>query len=211
MVTPIVELIARVIAHSPDDRAIAHAASHAALLIEAEGVEGLMQCESDAISSLLRAQGYRRAEASGTALAAAFALARQASVDAARCRTPITTSADVAAWATPQLASLAHEELWLLALDGRSHLRSARCIARGGLHGVSTRAGDVLRAALRSDASAFVLVHNHPSGDPSPSHEDIVFTRAVGAAARVVGIAMVDHVVVAASGFAAVPFGSEGG
>lgn len=207
---PIVELIARVIAHSPDDRAIAHAASHAALLIETEGVEGLMQCEGDAISSLLRAQGFRRADASGSALAAAFALGRQALADSVRSRPPITTSADVSAWAAQHLSALPHEELWLLALDGRSHLRSARCIARGGLHGVSTRAGDVLRAALRSDASAFVLVHNHPSGDPTPSHEDIVFTRAVGAAARIVGMALVDHVVVAANGFASVPFGSDG-
>jgi DNA repair protein RadC len=113
--------------------------------------------------------------------------------------------ADVAAWAGPRIATLEHEELWMLALDGRGSLRAARCVAKGGLHGAAVRAADPLRAALRVHASAFVLVHNHPSGDPTPSKEDVHLTAQVAAAAAVVGVALLDHVVVTRDAFACVP------
>ena len=99
----------------------------------------------------------------------------------------------------------------MLAFDGRGHLRAARCIAKGGLHGASVRAADPLRAALRVDASAFVLVHNHPSGDPTPSHEDVVLTAQIARAAEIVGVALLDHVVVTRGGFACVPIGLDVG
>jgi DNA repair protein RadC len=58
-------------------------------------------------------------------------------------------------------------------------------------------ARDALRIAVREAASAFILTHNHPSGDPAPSPEDIAFTRAVERAAAVVGVPLLDHVVIA--------------
>ena len=105
--------------------------------------------------------------------------------------------AAVEEWAQPRLATLDHEELWLLAVDGQHGLRAARRVASGGLHGLHVSARDPLRIALREGASAFVLVHNHPSGDPAPSQEDIAFTRTVERAARVIGIPLLDHVVIA--------------
>jgi DNA repair protein RadC len=120
-----------------------------------------------------------------------------------------TNSADVAGWASARLSNLDHEELWLLALDGRSRLRAVRCVAKGGLHGAAVRAADPLRVALRAAAAGFVLVHNHPSGDPTPSPEDVRFTRRVASAAAVVEMPLLDHVVVARGGFASVPFAVE--
>jgi DNA repair protein RadC len=150
-----------------------------------------------------------RALRSATALAAAFELGRRA--ESARAKPPEVFSgpADIAAWAMPRLVALAHEEVWVVGVDGRGRLRGARCIARGGLNGASTRVSDPLRAALRLDASAFVLVHNHPSGDPTPSAEDLAVTQAVAAAADVIGVPLLDHVVVAAEGFACVPFAAK--
>ena len=106
----------------------------------------------------------------------------------------------VAEWARPRLASLEHEEVWLLALDGRNGLKSARRVAQGGLHGCALTARDVLRPALRDAATAIVLVHNHPSGDPAPSSEDVSMTRALAVACEVVGVPLLDHVVVARDG-----------
>jgi DNA repair protein RadC len=74
---------------------------------------------------------------------------------------------------------------------------------------MGVRAADPLRLALRAAASGFVLVHNHPSGDPTPSAEDVTFTRRVADAASVVGVPLLDHVVVAREGFASVPFAAE--
>lgn len=205
MTEGLVDLVARVIARRDDPRDVARAASFAAELLEHEGIEGLARCEPAAIEARLVARGFRGGRAAGAALAAAFELGRRVAIEAARAPPKIGSGADVATWATPRLAPLTHEELWMLALDGRSQLRAARCIAKGGLHGLGARAADPLRAALRADASAFVLVHNHPSGDSTPSREDIAFTASVAAAAEAVGVPLLDHVVVARGGFSSVP------
>jgi DNA repair protein RadC len=98
------------------------------------------------------------------------------------------------------METLDHEELWLLALDGRSGLRAARRVAQGGLSGLHVPVADPLRVALREGARAAVLVHNHPSGDAEPSEADLAFTKRVVAAAEIVGVPLVDHVIVARSG-----------
>jgi DNA repair protein RadC len=103
----------------------------------------------------------------------------------------------IVAWARPRLAVLDHEELWVLALDGRNGLRAARLVASGGLHGLHVGVRDVLRPVLRDAASVFVLVHNHPSGSPAPSDEDIAFTQKVAETSAVVGTPLVDHVIIA--------------
>jgi DNA repair protein RadC len=95
---------------------------------------------------------------------------------------------------------LPHEEIWALLLDGRNRIVAERRLGRGGVHACAISTRDVLRPIVREHASAFVLVHNHPSGDPCPSREDVLFTRAVRAAAEVVGVVCLDHVVVAREG-----------
>jgi DNA repair protein RadC len=161
--------------------------------------------DPDRVRRASRASPRRASLAKARALSAAFELGRRLEIARAGPQRRLASASEVAAWATPRLSSLTHEELWMIALDGRGHMRAARCVARGGLHGAAVRAADLLRAALRADASAFVLVHNHPSGDPTPSREDVALTTRVAAAAAVVGVVLLDHVVVARSGFACVP------
>jgi DNA repair protein RadC len=136
--------------------------------------------------------------AKGARVAAAIELGRRAAFAASQepnVRMPDRRA--VEEWARPRLATLDHEELWLLALDGHHGLRAARSVASGGIHGLHVAARDPLRIALREGASAFVLVHNHPSGDPCPSPEDVTFTRSLADAASLVGTPLLDHVVVA--------------
>jgi DNA repair protein RadC len=133
-------------------------------------------------------------------LLAAVELGLRVACELATLRAPaLPDPAAVAAWGT-RLLALDHEELWVLALDGRNGLRAARLVASGGLHGLSVALADPVRVALRAGASAFVLVHNHPSGDPTPSAEDERFTERVAEAARIVGVPLVDHVIVARGG-----------
>ncbi len=188
------------------------------LVERAGGVEALARSDPFEIAAYLEGRDLdaldraprpgrpnRTALAKARAVAAAFEIGRRMEIERARAPDKLTSAAAVAAWAAPRIAALAHEELWILALDGRGHLRAARCVARGGLHGAAIRASDPLRVALRVDASAFVLVHNHPSGDPTPSREDIALTARVATAAQLAGVVLLDHVVVARSGFACVP------
>ncbi|WP_437675736.1 JAB domain-containing protein [Sorangium sp. So ce131] len=135
-----------------------------------------------------------------TRLAAAFELGRR--LHAARTRRPkrLRRPRDVARFFHATLAPLVHEEVWLAALDARDRVRGARMVCRGGLLGGSMRPADVLRAAIELGAVAFVLAHNHPSGDPAPSDDDVVLTREVEHAAHLIGVPLQDHVIVTPSG-----------
>lgn len=188
-----VELVALVLGTGTARRAVEPFAAD--LLDLCGGLEGLART---GLCALAEYPGMGPAKA--TRIGAALELGRRALLrSVAWPRTSLASSKEVARWAMP-LAGLEHEQVWALALDGRNGLRAARRIAEGGLHGCSLTARDVLRVMVREAASAFVLVHNHPSGDPSPSAEDIELTRAVARAAEVVGVPLVDHVIVAASG-----------
>lgn len=143
------------------------------------------------------------------ALAAAFELGRRVERAPAPTHRFLDTDA-VVRWAQPRLATLRFEEVWILAVDGNMFLRAARCIARGSLHQASLRAADAVRAAIRLDASAFFLVHNHPSGDPTPSREDLIATKRVDDIAIVADIPLLDHIIIARNGFARVPINRPG-
>lgn len=107
----------------------------------------------------------------------------------------------VAEWAG-FLTGLEHEELWVAGVDAKCSMVGADRICVGGMSGVSVTPREVLRAALAiPHAAAFILVHNHPSGDPRPSAEDRLFTRNVQAAASTVGLELLDHVVVSRNGW----------
>ncbi|MGC4068082.1 MAG: JAB domain-containing protein [Polyangiaceae bacterium] len=138
---------------------------------------------------------------SAARLAAAFELGKRQyrRIDSGR---RIDSLDAVLEWATPKLVALEHEEMWLLCLDARNSLRCSRKIGQGGLHSLALTTRDILRPALREGANAILLVHNHPSGDPAPSPEDIQMTRAVLGACKVVGLPLLDHVIVGREGAA---------
>jgi DNA repair protein RadC len=162
------------------------------LLVAAGGLVGLAQLGPAALAEL---PGLGPVKA--LRLSAAAELGRRASHRRADPRRKLATSTDVADEMAPRLGGLEHEEMWVLALDGQNGLRSMRRVAQGGLHGCSVSARDILRAGLLDAASGIVLVHNHPSGDPTPSGEDLTMTRNVAEAAEVVGVPLLDHVIIA--------------
>lgn len=140
-------------------------------------------------------------------IASAVELLRRAEREEAVLPARITDTKAVFTWAKPRLLPLPHEELWMLALDGRNNVRAARRVCMGGRHGLAVSAPDVLRLALMEGAAGFVLVHNHPSGNPEPSAEDLRFTERVAQAAAAVDVPLYDHVVVATGGYERVSLG----
>jgi DNA repair protein RadC len=200
--------IAALVAVATRGRASARAPWAHALVDSFGGLAGLSRADVAEIEASLLLSRVPRAGPAAASLAAAFELGRRVARAEAPVPERLVGSADVAAWATPRLGRLVHEELWLLGLDGRSRLRAARRLAQGGLHGMGVRAPDVLRTALRVGASGFVLVHNHPSGDPTASAEDVAFTRAVAEGAAKIGLPLLDHVIVAGDVFSTVADGS---
>ncbi len=158
------------------------------------------------LSGLTRAGPALLGEVPGLGVAKALRLAacaeigRRIQLRAAEPRELFATPEAVAASFTARIGMLDHEQMWVLSVDGRNRLRGVRCVAQGGQHGLVVAAREILRAALSDAASGFVLVHNHPSGEPTPSPADVEMTRAVAAAADVVGVPLLDHVIVTASG-----------
>ena len=190
------ELTTLVLAGSDDS---GPAAAQIAHVLEASG--GLHGAARLGAAGLVSRRLLSIADASR--LAAALELGRRALLHSlSEERKVVGSFESVAAWARPRLSGLEHEEVWLLLLDGSNGLKAVSRIAQGGLHGCALTPRDVLRPALRDGASAMVLVHNHPSGDPTPSVEDVEMTRAVAIAGDVVGVPLLDHVVVARGGAA---------
>lgn len=133
-------------------------------------------------------------------LAAALELGRRALSPRIRS-TSLAKPEDVYRYARPRLAHLTFEVFHVLLLDTRHRLVADRRVATGGLASCAISPRDVFEPAIREAAPALIFVHNHPSGDPTPSRDDIELTRRLAEASRMLGLSLVDHVVVADGGF----------
>lgn len=136
-----------------------------------------------------------------TAIAAAFELGRRVASAVAEPGWQIRTPADVAERLAPAMRHLEREELRVLLLNSKNLVTGMSVVYAGNLAGSSVRVGEVYRDAVRRQAAAVVVVHNHPSGDPSPSAEDVRITAELAGAGRMLDIELLDHVVVAANGW----------
>ena len=112
----------------------------------------------------------------------------------------IHAAADLAATARALIGSSPVENLVAFMLDGQNRITSVSVLAKGGMSHMSVAPRDVLRAVLTSHAAGFVLAHNHPSGDPTPSPQDREFTRRVDEASKVVGVMLLDHITITEGG-----------
>jgi|KBSSwiStaDraftv2_1062776.scaffolds.fasta_scaffold248407_4 DNA repair protein RadC len=94
------------------------------------------------------------------------------------------------------LSGLPHEELHAVYLNTRGKVIGVSRVAQGGLSGCGVLAREALRGAILANAAAVVLGHNHPSGDPTPSPDDVEMTRHMMKAGEAVGVTVLDHLVV---------------
>ena len=94
------------------------------------------------------------------------------------------------------LGGLDHEELWVMNLDTRNRVMHLVKLYQGSVNSSQVRVAEVFRAAITDNAPAILLAHNHPSGDPSPSPDDVSVTRAILQAGKLLDIDLLDHLVV---------------
>lgn len=95
-----------------------------------------------------------------------------------------------------ELDHLDHEELWIICLDTRNRVLQKKKLYAGSVNQSQVRVAEVLRPPLDLNAPAIIIIHNHPSGDPAPSPDDIVITRAIVQAAQLMDIQVLDHLVI---------------
>lgn len=110
------------------------------------------------------------------------------------------TSADVARTYAQRLGGHVREVFLVVALNGQNELMGEVEVATGALHHVSITPAQLFRPLIRLGASACILVHNHPGGNPTPSEEDIALTRQMAEVGKHLGINVIDHVIIAARG-----------
>jgi DNA repair protein RadC len=108
----------------------------------------------------------------------------------------IRTPTDAADRLVDAMGGLDREELRVLLLDTKNIVVAERTVYQGNLAGSSVRVGEVFRDAVRSCAAAIIVAHNHPSGDPTPSGEDLRITAELAEAGRILDIELLDHVVI---------------
>ena len=150
-------------------------------------------------AELLRVPGVGTAK--GARLVAAFELAARIAAEARPARPRIGEPADVARLMAPRLRDLEVEEFRLLALDTQSRVLRDVLVTRGLLNSSLVHPREVFRPAIAEAAAGIIVVHNHPSGDPTPSAEDQAVTRQLVAAGRLLDVPVYDHVVIAGDRF----------
>ncbi|GGL36045.1 JAB domain-containing protein [Caulobacter rhizosphaerae] len=127
-------------------------------------------------------------------------LAREAAIRVAAAVLPgrclLTTSGAVQAYLRSCMAGLPREEFWVLFLDRANQLLLSERMGQGTVDHAPVYPREVLRRALEIGASAMILAHNHPSGDPSPSRPDLDMTKSIVQAAGALGISVWDHMIV---------------
>lgn len=99
----------------------------------------------------------------------------------------------------PEMSQLAQEQLRILLLDTRNNVMGQRVIYQGNVNSSVVRPAEVFRPAIIEAATSIIVSHNHPSGDPTPSGADVSITRDLVEAGELLGIAVLDHVVIAGS------------
>lgn len=132
---------------------------------------------------------------------AAFELGRLVVITSSRERTTIHHPADIAALVQYEMSVLEQEELRVLLLNTRHHVMDIVTVYKGSLNSSQVRVGEIFKEAIRRNAAGLVVIHNHPSGDPSPSPGDIEITRAFVKAGRLIEINVLDHLIVGTGGY----------
>jgi len=95
-----------------------------------------------------------------------------------------------------EMSALDQEELWVILLNTRNHVMVIESIYRGSLNSSQVRVGELFKSAIRRNAASLIVAHNHPSGDPTPSPDDIAVTRAIVEAGRLLDVEVLDHLVI---------------
>ena len=182
------ELVALVLGSGCRDRNALAVANE--LLAAHGGLRGLVRSSVD---DLGQAPGVGRAKAAQ--VLAAIELGRRTLTHAPRDRVQLLAPRETAAFLMPAYGGRAVERFGLVLLDTKYRVIRTTLVAVGTLNSSVVTPRDVFREAAVGSAAAIVVFHNHPSGDPTPSPDDVDLTRRLAAAGSLLGIDVVDHII----------------
>jgi DNA repair protein RadC len=161
------------------------------LLDEYGGLTGLMRAD---LEDLRRSHGL--GEAKAAKLKATMVLAQRYSNANPSDRPQIRTPDDVHALLGVEMSALDHEELRVVLLDTKNRVLRTATVYQGSVNSAQVRVAEIFKDALRQNAPAIVVVHNHPSGDATPSAADVSLTSEICRAGQILGVDVVDHLII---------------
>ena len=184
------ELLALVLGHGVSRSSALELAN--AILAAVGGLHGLVRATPD---ELVRVPGIGPARAAQ--LIAAIEAGRRSLMRARRERPQIQTAMDAAQLLVPQYGSHPVEQFGLLLLDTKRRVLRTTLVSMGTIDASIVHPREVFRAAANARAASLILFHNHPSGDPAPSEDDVALTKRMVRAGELMGIVVLDHIIVA--------------
>ncbi|MGQ9611460.1 MAG: RadC family protein [Chloroflexus sp.] len=161
------------------------------LLAESGGLQGLQRLD---FQELCRLHGMGVSKAAS--IKAALEIGRRLARSSIEERFPIHSPADVATLLLVEMSHLDQEHLRTILLDTKNRVQQITTVYIGSLNAANVRVGEVFKEAVRRNSAGIIVVHNHPSGEPTPSMEDIEITRQLVAAGRLLDIEVVDHLII---------------
>ena len=135
-------------------------------------------------------------EAKAAQIKAAIELGRRLTLETPQERLSINSPADAAALLQYDMSALEQEHLRVILLDRRNRVLEVVEVYKGSVNSSQVRVGELFKDAIRANASAVIVAHNHPSGDPTPSPDDVAVTRAMVQAGKLLDIDVLDHLVI---------------
>jgi len=161
------------------------------LLATFDNLSGLAQANT---TELMAEKGLGPAKASQ--LKAALELGRRLLVEAPEQRPQVRSPADAANLLMSEMSLLEQEHLRTVLLDTKNRVLGTPTVYIGSLNTSLIRIGEMFREAVRTNCAALIVAHNHPSGDPTPSPEDVAVTRQIAEAGKLLDIEVLDHLII---------------
>ncbi len=182
------ELLAIVLRTGTRDENVVRLAQR--LLVTYGGLSGLARANT---AELAAERGLGPAKT--TQLKAALELGRRLLAESPE-RPQIRSPADAANLVMSEMSLLEQEHMRVLLLDTRNYVLASPTIYVGSLNTTTIRVGELFREAIRANAASLIAIHNHPSGDPTPSPEDVAMTRQIVEAGKLLDVEVVDHLII---------------
>lgn len=190
------ELLAILLRTGTSSVSVLHLAEEVLAKYRDKGLVSIMNISPQEIATV---HGVGLAKAA--TIVAAVELGRRLSAKAAQKLEKIEGPEDVARYASPLLRFEQKEHFLVLLLDVRNRVLAMPTISVGSLTASVAHPREIFREAIRYSAANMILIHNHPSGDPTPSREDVQLTKRMMKAGEIMGIPVLDHVIIAGDGF----------
>ncbi len=190
------ELLALIIrtGNSKGDSAIDTATKVLRSLRTANDSNGLNSLKNANLSNLMQVDGI--GEAKAAMILAAVQLGIRLAVSSNGTKIRVTSPSIAANYVLSEMSVLEQEHFRVMTLNTKKEINFIREISKGTINMTIVHAREVFRAAISDNAHSIILLHNHPTGDPSPSKEDIGLTKNLIEASKIIGIDILDHIII---------------